>query len=304
MKYTSDLLIDAIKRNAGIPTSQKKFQNSDFLAFLNEELGLTVVGELVALNEDYFITTKDTALVASTSRYAIPVTAIGWKLDSIGHVDSNGSYRKLDKITRSQRDMYDTSESGTSPWAYYVEGNNIVTVPDMGSNVDGSLRFDIIEIQNELVLSSSCGLISSVTDLGSDYRLTVGSVPSTDDGVDIISGTNPFNIIAQGKSATVSSPNVTVSQDDFSRAPVAGDYVAPYGQTPIPNIPEDYHPILAQAATIRCLIAMNDNKGLQTANLSLSNMIERMRNRSKRRVNSSPTKIVPTSPILNLMRGW
>ena len=306
MTYTTTDLIAAIKRDASIPTSQSRFSNADFLAFLNEELTLTMVGELLSMKQDYYITTSDATLVAGTSAYNIPVTAIGWKVDSVGYVDSSGNYIKLDKITRDQLGNYEQIASSSTPRAFYVRGNSIVTVPDIGSSTSGSLRFDMVRIQNELVLLGDTGLISTVADTGTDYTIVVDTAPvATGALVDVVSGTNPYNIIARGVTAAVAGTTVTITYgSDFDRAPVAGDYVCADGQTPVPNIPEDFHPILAQAAVIRCLIAKNDVKGIQTASVALSNSFDRMRSRSKNRVNDAPTKLVANNYVLNLMRGY
>jgi hypothetical protein len=301
--YTGDMLISAIKRNASIPTSQSKFNDTDFLAFLNEELQITMVGELISLNEDYFIMKVDTALVASQTEYDLPTTAIGWKLEEVGYLDSSSNYSRLTRINRSQRDMYDVMTDSSSPNAYYLEGNKIVLVPDMTSSATGSLRISYVRLQNDIVKTNSCGLISNVAVVGATYQLTVDSVPVTSAGVDIISGTNPFSVLARGLTAAVGGLVITVTSTGFERAPVAGDYIAPVNKTPIPNIPEDYHPALAQMAVIRCLISMNDAKGLQTAQLSLANMMGNIRRRSADRVKASPKKIVSRSHILNLIRS-
>jgi len=300
MKYTTDSIITAVKRNASIPTSQKKFQTADFLAFMNEELQLTVVGEMLSLKEEYFVTSSTTSLAASTSSYSIPSAAVGWKFESVWYVDSNGEETKIPRISRSQRDMFSSLADSTVPRAFYFNGDKIQLVPDVGSTVTGSIRFDYVRIQNELVSVSSCGLISSVASSGTDYLLTVDSVPSTSNGVDIVSGSNPFGIIARESTATVAGSVITCAQSDFDRAPVAGDYVAAYGETCIPNIPEDYHPILAQAVTLRCLT--NDPKMLQSQGMVFKNMVQRMRDRSTKRVSTSPRKILTASHILNRMR--
>lgn len=304
MRYTSDNLIAAIKRNAGIPTSQRKFSNTDFLTFLNEELQLTIVGELISMRQDYFVETQQTALVANTSEYNFPSRAIGWKVDSVGYVDASGDYTKLYRVNRSQRDMYSVTTDVSSPAAYYIEGTKIVTIPSVGTSPVGSLEVDFVRIQNELVLENAVGAITTVATVGTDYQMTVGTVPTTTSGVDVISGTNPFNVIARGAAATVAGSNVSVVMTAFDRAPVSGDFLCETGKTPVPGIPEDIHPVLAQAATIRCLIASNDMRGIQSAQLSLGNMLERMRARSRNRVNSSPNKIVTRGSVLNMMRSW
>lgn len=305
MRYLTTDLIAAIKRDAAIPSSQRRFENADFLAFLNEELTLTIVGELLAMRNDYFVTTVDTALVASQSAYDLPSSAVGWKLETVWYLDSNSKEYRLPLITREQRGAYRNNSSGVSPAAVYLLNDKINTVPNMGSTVVGSLRYDFVRIQNELVLPSLCGAATSVSDDGSDYAITVDTVPvSTGASVDVVSGTNPFNIIARGVTTSIAGSVVTITYgSSFDRAPVAGDYVCPTGKTPVPNIPEDFHPVHAQAATVRCLIASNDAKGIQTQSLSLQNMLSRMRARAGKRVNDAPRKIVPNNYILNLSRG-
>jgi len=305
MKYNSAKLIEAIKRNTQIPTSQRRFENSDFLAFLNEELNLKITGILLALRQDYYVTTIDIPLVASQSAYDIPGSAVGWKLESIGYLDSDSKYSSIPMISRSQRGKYDGIQNANSPSAVYIMGNILYTVPDMGADVTGSLSLDLVRIQNELVLPTSCGEISIVTDTGTDYQMTVDTVPIADgDTCDVISGTNPFNIIARGVTAGVAGNVITVTYgDDFERAPVAEDYVCIQGQTPYPNIPEDFHPVLAQAAAARCMAAASDVKGLQAQSLSLNDMIKTMKTRASKRIADSPRKIVGNDYILNLMRG-
>lgn len=300
MRYTSDDIITAVKRNASIPTSQKKYQTSDFLAFTNEELQLTIVGELLSLREDYFVTSTSSALVANKDNYAYPTTAVGWKLEAVWYIDSENHHNKMSRIERSQRHMYEGLDDGSSPVAYYFDGAEISVVPGVGSTVTGSIKFDHVRIQNRVVSVSSTGLVSTVVVAGTDYQITVDSVPSTSLGIDVISGTNPFGVIARGQTAAVAGSVITVASADFERAPVAGDYVCTTGETPIPNIPEDYHPILAQAVTLRCL--GNDIQMLQTQGTVFQNMIQRMRDRSSRRVSNSPRKIVASSHLLNMMR--
>lgn len=302
MLYTSNILIEAIKRNASIPTSQKKFSPDDFLAFLNEELSLTIVGELMSQQNDYFITTVDTPILADTSTYSMPTTSVGWKLDSVGWVDGNDKYTRLNQVPRSQRQLYTSLATSTNPQAFYVSGNDIILLPSISSSPIGSVRFDHVQLQNDLVLTSACGLISNVAESGTDYLLTVNQSPILTNNVDVVNAVNPFAVIARNQTATEASLVITVAQANFDQAPVEGDYVCERNKTPIPNIPEDFHPCLAQAAAIRCLISMNDEKGLKTARISLANQFKTMKERISRRVNTAPVKIVSSNRILNLMR--
>jgi hypothetical protein len=304
MIYNSADLISAIKRNASIPSSQVKFSNTDFLKFLNEELQLTMVNKLLSLRQDYFVTTLTTILSPSTSAYDIPTSAIGWKLEAVGYLDNNGNYTQLPLIARDQRDAFYSLDTSTIPKGFYIMGNTLHLVPSVGSTVTGSLEYDYVRIQNELVLPTACGLISTVVDTGTAYQMTVDTVPiATGETCDVVSGTNPFNIIARGVVGTVAGAVISATYGtSFSRAPVAGDYVCEAGKTPIPNIPEDFHPVLAQMAVIRCLASNNDVNGIQAQGLVLSNMLDVVSKRSSKRISDTPRKIKGNDYILNLMR--
>lgn len=302
MIYTTTELINAIKRNAGLPTSQRKFSTEDFLAFLNESLQMKVVSDLVTMRADYFLETETTALVANQDEYSFPARSIGWKAESVGYEDSSGQYTSLKHITTSQRGMYSSLTTTSSPSAFYIKGNNIVLFPSVGSAATGSLVVDFIRIQNELVETSACGEITSVAEVGTDYQITVDSVPTTSNGVDIILGNNPFTVISRGSSATVAGSDITVAQADCDQAPVAGDWVTETGKTPIPLIPEDMHPLLAMAATIRTHTASGNDKGLKLAYNDYQEMITYLRDRASVRVTNSPNKVVPRDHLMNVMR--
>jgi hypothetical protein len=99
MMYTSDALIEAIKRNAAVPTSQRKFSDLDILSFLNEELELTIVTELIKQQQDYFIERQNITLLPNVSEYDFPTKSVGWQVNAVGYVDPNGFYTKLSTLT-------------------------------------------------------------------------------------------------------------------------------------------------------------------------------------------------------------
>jgi hypothetical protein len=84
---------------------------------------------------------------------------------------------------------------------------------------------------------------------------------------------------------------------------VAGDYVCAAGETPIPNIPEDVHPALAAAATMRAHIASENQKGLQLSSMAFSQKMKYLEDRAAQRVTNSPQKIVPRDHLLSSIRG-
>lgn len=301
MRYLTSDLIDAVKRNAVIPESQRKFQDPDFIALLNEELELQIEGDLLDLNEEYFVKPIDIPLVTSTSSYLFPPLSAAWRFRDIGYVDANNIYTSLTVIPLEYIDRYRYS-SDSKPLYLYLTDANINTIPDINTNPIGSIRVYYERIQNALIKETECGEITSVFDTGTDYQLSVDNVP-TASTVDVISGTMPYGVLASQKAATTGPLLVTVSKANFERAPVIGDFVAPTGYTPVAHIPEEFNPVLAMSATIRYLAGSGDAKGLQTQSMIYQKMLTSLKQRAKNRTKGAPKKIRPKDKILNIMRG-
>ena len=90
--YTTDTLIDSVKRRISYPLSQNTFQYSDIVSFLNEELQLSAVPAVKMEHEEYFVFKKTVPLVNGISRYEIPDRAIGMALRDVKFSDSEGNF--------------------------------------------------------------------------------------------------------------------------------------------------------------------------------------------------------------------
>jgi len=53
--YTSETLIDSVKRRIAIPTNQNTYTDADILAFADEELALGIVPTIMSLHEDHLL---------------------------------------------------------------------------------------------------------------------------------------------------------------------------------------------------------------------------------------------------------
>jgi hypothetical protein len=302
VKYTTDLLVTAVERNALIPVGNKKLQQNDIIALLNEELQITICGELSAMQEEYFVISQDIPLVDNVSEYELPSKAIGWALRDIGYISASGEYRTLPRVGIEQLDLYSGLATTGEPRALYLKDDKLECVPTISGSVTGSIRIHYERLLNELVMVSTCGTITNVVDGGTNWIITVNSVPSYTNGVDVIGNINPFGVIGSFTSATPVGTVFTLLKTSFSKTPIIGDYVAPYGKTPIPHIPEDLHPVLAQAATLRVLEIIGDSKNLQNAFVTYKRMIEKLKLRSSSRIKGAPKKLISRSYILNSMR--
>ena len=86
--FTSDDLLESVKRKISFPASQNTFQDTDILAFANEELAIAMVPAIMSFHEEYFVTFDVVPIIGGTSRYQIPERAIGMKLRGVFWCDN------------------------------------------------------------------------------------------------------------------------------------------------------------------------------------------------------------------------
>lgn len=306
--YTSNELIESIKRRAMIPENQKTFETDDFLALANEEMVLGVVPKVMELHEDYFLREESTALAANTSRYRIPYRAIGSKLRELSYRDSNSNILQMTRIAKEDLPFYQNtsySSTGNSVQYYYIENSDVVIVPSIGNSVSGSLVFSYYIRPSELVDEGRAAIISAIdTTTG---ILTIDNIPShfsTSIVYDLVMAKTPHKIMAIDlATSNVNTTSITITFDpsDLPADLSVGDYVMAAEETIVPQIPSDLHVMLAQRVACRCLEAMGDTQGLQNANAKLQEMEQRSNSLIDNRVEGSPQKTTAHNGLLKNM---
>lgn len=150
--YTSNELIEAVKRNIAFPIAQVTFDESDILRFADEEMFLEQVPSILQFHEEYFVFNETKPLVANQSRYAIPNRAIGMKLRDLFYQDTQGQLVEMSRINPDDKSYMQTKgDSFPTPIYYYIENNSVVISPTVGPTPVGSLVFSYYLRPNSLV---------------------------------------------------------------------------------------------------------------------------------------------------------
>lgn len=213
--YTSDDLINSIKRKIAFPINQNTFTTNDVLAFCNEEMAVSQVPSVLSFHEEYFVYSQTVPLITNISRYAIPSRAIGMRLRSIFWQDSQGNLSEMTRVSSDDKAYFQATNGINNNQAYkfYLENNDVVLVPGVGVSPAGSLVFYYFMRPNQLVstdrvatilninqsftvVNSSLNAGDSVTLGGTVYTATAGTP-----------GTNQFQIA--GTSTLTASNLVT-----------------------------------------------------------------------------------------------
>ena len=300
-------LITSIKRRGALPDSDNAFSDNDYLALANEEIQLAVVPHILSYQEEYFVTSETVDLEDNKSRYAIPERAIGNKLRDIYYIDTDENLKEMHRINPQNRTYFDGLGQTTSntPFCYYIENNDVVTVPDIGTSVTGSIRMYYYLRPNQLVPDEEVAVITAINTSGSNKVYTVDAVPtafSTSETFDLLqtkSGHKTYSMDLTSSAIDTSALTLTFLTADVSGDIVVGDYITLAGECNIPQIPDELHPLLSERVVARCLEAIGDREGLGAANAKIAEMENKSAPVIDNRVEGNPLKINNVGGLLH-----
>lgn len=265
--FTTTDLINSIRMRGSIPqtTNANNVNNtSNLLLMATEELLIKLVPMIMSAREDFFVAPPySVALVQGQANYTLPYRAIGQVVRDI-HLVDNGSIWPLPRIEPEQ--IYTTQQA--NPWGYYFEGNNIVVYPTPSSTTL-TLRIRYFQRPSQLALTSNCAQVTAIN-TGTN-TVTVSFIPSSwavGTIVDFISAAPPYGTEAIDQAITgLSGTNITFAALPSTLA--VNDWIALAEYTPIPQIPREFQPVLAQMTAVKVLQAQGDVQGAQQAGQDL-----------------------------------
>jgi hypothetical protein len=169
--YTSDKLIEAVKRKILFPISQNTFTEDDILAFANEEMFISQVPAVMQYHEEYFVYRVQVPLVTNISRYPIPDRSIGMKLRDLFWSDASGNYFEMTRISSDDKAFFQRNIGANQAiHKFYLENNDILLTPSVVGDPSGKLNFFIFLRPNQLVRDSRARLFTGFTQ---DVTLTL-----------------------------------------------------------------------------------------------------------------------------------
>lgn len=162
--YTSNDLIEAVKRKIAMPISQETFTEDDILAFANEEMFISQVPSVLSYNQEYFVYQVEVPLVSGQNRYPIPDRAIGMRIRDVSFKDESNNLVELTRIDLGDSAFFQGIDATISTiHKFYLEGNDIVLIPF--DNIEtGSLVFSIYLRPNQLVSDDQAAVLTSITE--------------------------------------------------------------------------------------------------------------------------------------------
>jgi hypothetical protein len=255
---TTGALLPGIKSRAFVPTSQSTFNTTDICRIATEEMHSALVPLLLGVREEFFVTTQDTSLVAGQASYSIPTRALGADLRDVQLYFTDGSTQRLARLEPEQ--LTGLSPNPGRPVGYILQGNSVVLYPTPATGTTDKLRLTYHQRPNALVPTANAAVVASVT---STTVTAVSSLPGTfgaSGTFDIINAKPPFDCRGVDLSATIVGQVLTISAGVPSGV-VAGDYICLAGESPVPQLPVELHPLLQCRTAATMLQAVGDTEG-------------------------------------------
>lgn len=300
MVYTHVSLLAAVRRYANVPNSSASgTATADIIAHANGVLRTELVPLILKLGEDYYLEAKSQAVTAGTASYRLPSRAVGAKLNDVGMKDSQGEFRSLVRIAKSE--LGDFAHEDGFPEAFYFEGAKVVLVPPPISTSE-TLEIPYYIRPNELV-TTAYGTITAInTSTGAvTYTATGTYEPTTSSVVDLVAGTSPFECLAIDQTPTAAGVG-TVTFSSLPSALAVGDYVCTYGQAPVPQAPEEFHELLYVKTARRLAQSLGATSRIQYLEAEERKLEEMIRQPFVPRVDGEP-KMVGGGPNYLLGEG-
>ncbi len=283
MNFTTVGLYASIRRRASIPTTATSGgADADLLAYINDELRLGLVSEILKLREGYFKRDLDTAI--SGTSYRMPTRAIGGKLAGVYLLDSNSAVMgdPLPEIQDERQGGY-AGDSGTC--GYIIKGQNLVLVGGATTSA-AYLRQTYYERPNEVV---STGYATVLTLTSTTIATAAAHSYTTASALDFVKATEGFESVAIDKSPTVASgSDLTFAAGVIPSTLAVGDYIC-----------------IAKQARVACawLEAGGYKADLQAAAAKLQEMQAAIGILSSPRVDTGAKKLIARHSVLGSLPG-
>lgn len=305
-------MVNSVRNRTLTPDDTSIFTDADILDIIDEEMSAQVLNKLVMLHGENLTYSEDVAKSAN-GIYTFPYRAVGNKLRDVSLVTGETIYELSQVSIGELPDFSYSNDSNSFNDKFYVENNKIKLLQP--SRDYTSIRIRYYLRPSYLTKTEEAGVISNiVTDtVAGTVTIAMSSVGKNFTSTakfDIVGHQSPNKIKAFDLDAitltTGTSGNVVFNLFDLSDILgdlQVGDYVTLAEETPVPNIPTEMHPLLAQAAAVQILEALSDTEALANALKRFDSMTASIQELIDERVDLAPKKIKPRHGTLSSSIG-
>lgn len=262
--YTVTRLISSIKRRITLPDAQNLYSDDDLIEFMGDELSSTIVPLIHSVQQEYWVYVHDVTLVQNQTDYKIPIRGCANGLRLVTMLDTNNNeiaYPLLRPELVASAYNWLSPYSTSTLYGFYLQDDHIVMFPNsVVTNPVNRIRFRFERQPNQPCDVSEAAHITAIN-TGTGV-ITVDNIPSdwtTGDSFDWINGQIAFQ--SKGDDLTISAIDsvlLTITVDDLPSDAAVGDWFCFAGTSPVPQVPYQMFPFLAQITANLCMAGLAD----------------------------------------------
>lgn len=267
-EWTTDALLGSIRRRASFPTGDEAWSDTDILALATEAMRDYILPTIREVHEEFLIASHDISVVAGTTSYRLPKRFAAEALRLVLMTDSTGGYVPM---TRVEPESARKLQIG-----FYLEDDKLVTAwtPTQSTTI----RVKYYWRPSKLVLITRGFTVSTIntTPTGVNVSETTNGVLAASSVVDFMGADPGFRIRAIDLSVSDVSAFPRVDMPSTTGIEV-GNYLCIAGESIVPQIPAELHPLLAQRTAVKLGEGQAGSAGYDAALAELERMEKRAR---------------------------
>lgn len=305
MTMTVDEFVQGVKRLATTPANQVLLNPQAILNIADRNLNDTVLPDIDAVNQEFFVTRTTTPIVSGTSEYAIPTRALGRKLREIKIIDPSGGRYDFPMVSIEREHLY---RSSGIPFGFYFYGDRVKLVPEPSTS-DYQIEFWWFLPPGIPVFVSSCARVVSFA--GDD--VTVANLPSNitvGSSIDFVEGVPGNSYLSIGKEIlTVLGNTLTFAAGDVPTGLRTGDYICPEGYSSIVQLPRIGAYYWQTLTAKEILFSVGDFDGFEKLAKIAENQLKNLQKMLEPRIEGEPQVIINDRGLLRggrrgIYSGW
>jgi hypothetical protein len=308
-RYLTEDILESVKRSGFVPISETTWSDADLTALATEELQNKIVPTIMTVREEYFLTHKQQTITATLDRYTMPERSIGQAMKDVLFMPNTSSPRDIYPVAKvSVHELRAWDGATGTPGIFYIEGDEIVFVPPP-SATNAAALFYYYRRPSKLVATTSCTKITAITQGATNTTFTVNTdltaSLSAGDLVDFASMKSPFLSWADDVAiVSISATEVVVLNSSVVNVvnavePQVGDYICPAGSANVPQVPVEFHTILAEMVNARIMKALGNMESYAAIQANVQEMLANTLHLMSNRIEAAVDLIFDRNSILN-----
>lgn len=296
---TTDDLIRRVRLRGMVPSDTSTYTDEVIVEVLNDEMDSDVLAQILNLNEEHMVDYIDVVIDPNVTTYKIPERAVANKLRDLALLDTNGNFYETTRMSLEEisDNNYDYESANDLP-KFYVQGDSVILFNAPLRNY-AKIRMYFYMRPSKLVQNKDSAKITAIN--FTTGVISVDNLPNSYVSLpkmDFVAFSSPNKIIDYDVQCLAVNNSSNPRTITFNPALIpsdlkVGDFVSIAQESPVPNIPTEWHPYLAQAAIVQILESLGDTEGLSNANKKLAKMYKDLSSITDNRVEGSPQKIKP-----------